>query len=954
MPSNVATRRLARQMTEAADLKNFLAANRHRFAPETVAGLKEEVDRLVEVDLRQAEPLAFATRNLAALLDDPVSLGYGDAAMARILHFGGRFVEAEPLYRAAIERLRGAKRSREAAALEVQYVALLLRLGRAAEALGAARRARRALRRSGDRRLLAQLENNVSNVHYFVLERYRPALVYLDRARALFEELGDERSLAFVDYNRANALLGLDRPHEAIELFERAERSLKAAGMARAAAHVSYITALTLGVMGRYGEALPRYYAARDRAAELGDKVHAALSSLYLAELNLRLNIADEAADLASTAFEQLSALEGHEAEAARALIVRAHVAERRRDVAAADEGLRRAQGVYDRLTMPVLAAGVRLMRAELALSGGDVDAAASLASEAEQVYARGRLPVRRAWARLAQARVLSARGEAGRALRLARASLRIASRGGDPWLEYRAQEFVGELELGRGRRDAGVAALERAVAGIEELRSRIRAGEVRAAFLGDKLSAYERLVALNLERGGAEGLRAAFRYVEMAKSRALADLMSQGLYPPQAGGAAARDSRLREQLAHRLEELSWYNSRIDREREKGEQRNARLDAHLRVELTRCEHALAGLYRRLELEDAALAELFASEPVGVDELAGELAPDEAAVEFFVAGGRVSAFVVTRDGPTAFRAVAELRDVERHLAGLRFQLEKFALGSEYARAHGAALRRCADNHLEELYRKLVAPLAGAIEGRRLLFVPHGSLHYVPMHALKGPDGRYLIESNEVSYCPSATVYRLCSRRPAAPGDGRFVGVGLPDGRTPHINEELDALARLFPDAVLLEGERARKAAFLDLAPRARFLHLATHGYFRQDNPMFSSVRLADAPLSFYDVFDLGLGAELVTLSACNTGLTGLSPGDELCGLMRGFLHAGAPSLVVSLWAVNDRSTSELMQSFYRHLRGGADKRAALRSAELEVLDRYGHPYYWAPFVLMGKT
>ena len=119
-------------------------------------------------------------------------------------------------------------------------------------------------------------------------------------------------------------------------------------------------------------------------------------------------------------------------------------------------------------------------------------------------------------------------------------------------------------------------------------------------------------------------------------------------------------------------------------------------------------------------------------------------------------------------------------------------------------------------------------------------------------------------------------------------------------------------------------------------------------------MFSSVRLDDGPLNFYDVFDLTLDAELVTLSACNTGVNRLAPGDELSGLMRGFLYAGAPSLVVSLWAVNDRSTCELMQTFYRHLQDGNSKRSSLRLAQLESLERYGHPYYWAPFILMGKT
>jgi CHAT domain-containing protein len=311
--------------------------------------------------------------------------------------------------------------------------------------------------------------------------------------------------------------------------------------------------------------------------------------------------------------------------------------------------------------------------------------------------------------------------------------------------------------------------------------------------------------------------------------------------------------------------------------------------------------------------------------------------------------------VTPERPTTHAAYAGLGAVESHLSRLRYQLEKFSLGSAYAAAHRGALRRCTDNHLEALYAELLAPLAGEIAGRRLVVVPHGLLHYVPFHALRRADGRYVIEDNEVSYAPSATVYRLCAQRPGRPPrPASLLAVGLSDALAPHIGEELASITRCFPESVRLEGERASKAAFLDHAPRSRFLHLATHGFFRQDNPMFSSVRLADGPLNFYDVFDLALDAELVTLSACNTGLNRLSPGDELSGLMRGFLYAGAPSLMVSLWAVNDRSTSELMHGFYRHMSGGATKRRALQLAQLETLARYGHPYYWAPFILMGKV
>jgi CHAT domain-containing protein/tetratricopeptide (TPR) repeat protein len=950
--SAFAIRDLARAAAAGGDVEGFLAENRNRIAPETIVALKEEVDRLSSVDLARAERLADATHLAARSLGDPVSLGFGEAAIARVRHIVGRTGEAAEHYRAAIGNLRLSRRV-EAAALEMQLVAVLMRLGRASEGLEVARHARRALRRAGDERLLAQLDTNVGNLHYYVREAYPKALTYLDRARAAFEALGDTRSLAFVEYNRANVLVELDRPREALELFDRARRLLAAEGLERAAAQVSFTSAQTLAQLGRYREALRRFYAARERFAELGDGLHAAWSGLALAELSLTLNNVDEAADLATATLAELSSVEGHEAEVARARIALGEVLTRRRDLTGAARELAEAQAIFDRLAMPVLGAGVRVARAGLALARGHADEAAELAAEAARIYGAARLPAKRGRARLVEAEAARALGAEGRALRLARSVLPVAARTGDPWLAWRAELLLGEVELSRGRREEGVLALERAIVGIERLRSRLGPGQARASFLGDKLAPYERLVALNLERGDAAGLRAAFRYIQMAKSRALAELMGTYLDERRGLGAPVRQTRLHDDFARRLEELTWYNARLEHSSEKDGRRGRRGERRLRDEMRRCEYELDVAFRRMEAERSLPAMDAGFEPADVDDLARDLADDEALVEFFAVQGRLCAFVVTADGAASHFWLAERGRVDRMLSGLRFQLAKFAHDERYTRAHRTTLRRSVDTHLEALYSEILAPIAGAIEGRRLLFAPHGTLHYVPLHALRRPDGRYLIETNEVSYCPSATLFRACARRGPSAADVDLLAVGVTDERTPFIRDELLALRRLFPSASLLEGAGAGKTDFLDRAPRSRVLHIATHGSFRPDNPMFSSVRLADASLSFYDLFDLPLDAELVTLSACSTGVNELAPGDELCGLMRGFLYAGAPSLVVSLWAVHDRSTCEIMERFYGELAAGNDKRVALRRASLEALDRYGHPYYWAPFVLMGN-
>ena len=131
-----------------------------------------------------------------------------------------------------------------------------------------------------------------------------------------------------------------------------------------------------------------------------------------------------------------------------------------------------------------------------------------------------------------------------------------------------------------------------------------------------------------------------------------------------------------------------------------------------------------------------------------------------------------------------------------------------------------------------------------------------------------------------------------------------------------------------------------------------LHLAAHGLFRPEAPLLSSIHLADRWLAVQDIYDLDLHASLVTLSACETGLGQDAGGDDMMGLVRGFLYAGASSLIVSLWTVDDKAMTRLVISFYTHWLSGQPKARALRQAQLELLAEYEHPFYWAPLVLVG--
>jgi CHAT domain-containing protein len=180
------------------------------------------------------------------------------------------------------------------------------------------------------------------------------------------------------------------------------------------------------------------------------------------------------------------------------------------------------------------------------------------------------------------------------------------------------------------------------------------------------------------------------------------------------------------------------------------------------------------------------------------------------------------------------------------------------------------------------------------------------------------------------------------------------MGLPDALAPCIADEVGAVAGMLPNPRVFLGKEATADELRAHGPSSQFIHIATHGLFRRDNPMFSSIRLGSGPLSVYDLYELRLSADLVTLSGCSTGLNAVVGGDELLGLVRGLLYAGARAVLLTLWDAYDRSTADFMQAFYGHLRTGSTKARALQAAMQEIRQSYRHPFYWAPFTLVGDV
>jgi CHAT domain-containing protein len=946
------SRDLANRLIKTRNLDSFLRAHGGARIGRTFAALKAEVDRLVSCDLNAAGRLADHIERLAQRANDPAAFGFAEASRARVLHFSGRYEEANALYESSLRRLLDARLLSEAVTILIHQVYALTQMGRYADALATGRAARRRLN-SEEKIKLAQLETNIGTV-YFRLDSYKRALKHYDRAGEIFEALGDEAMLAFVNYSRSNVYTEMDRPDEAEAMLKRAAAEWERSGLKLLAAQALYNAAYLDFLRGNYSTALTSYYKARDRVAKLGSPLLVAWCDLEIGEIMLALNAFDDASASATSAQSRFNDL-GMPYESAKAAWVLALAEMGLERFDRAKEDLTRAREVFQASGNTTFTAQTDYYLAELALRRGEIDEAANRADRAMRVFARQKLAARTARSRLLVARAAYAGGDGARAARLARSTLRGVEKLSDPAVNYQCHHLIGRVERDRGKRARAIERFRLAVEAIERMRGGVTADELKASFLRDKIEVYEDAITACLDYGTPRHLDEAFRLVESSKSRALADLLARYTRTASGAGGRARGARVesRARLAKLIQELNWYSSQVGLEDDKGDQRSASNSARYRRQALRRERQIAQLFRRIQIEDPAFANLHAPQSATIADLRHSLEPDETAIEYFTTGDEVSAFVATRDGLKVVRRIASKRELDERLAALRFQIEKFSYGADYVDAHFWQLKGATDKALGEIYETLFSPLESLLTAGRLIIIPHDSLHYVPFHALCDRMGYYLIDRFEISYAPSASVLALCRSNAQSPAKGTLVALGVSEKGTPGIKDEIETLKQIFSDAVILTGRRATRERLIEFAPRARFLHLASHGYFRRDNPMFSFLKLADSQLNFYSLLDLKLNAEVVTLSACHTGINTVFPGDELQGLMRGFLYAGAPAVIVSLWAVNDRSTAEFMGEFYRRLRSGSPKRAALRAAQLAVKERYGHPYYWAPFVLIGN-
>lgn len=954
-------------------------AERLRLIESEAAGLTEERVQQMKAranDLLHSEPsrgLTLADNIIYAsqVSGKPVYRALGLMVQANSLMHRGEQRQAIALYDEARQVALAAGNPVEAARSQVGKIGALMRLGEYQQAIVIAQQTGDALVSYGE--LVSGASAYMTGgLCYAQLEQSQKALSEYQKAETLLERAGTinaEKQLRFVLHNTAIALRDLGRYHEAVNYSLRTCDIADKYNLIIDKANFQQCMATCYYLMGNYNKALRLLHNARKIFEENNHYPDLIDCEYFMCNCYMELGRYEEVVEQAKTLLELVkkngplvnlhSAITNH-------TLGRALIALNQFDQA--HQTLLEAQYIAEQLGAIDFKQRTDLRLAELYIARNEPEEAKKLLNH---ILLHSNDVTLKPFAQLLLARIEATQTNLASSNEFALQAIQDFENLGIQNGIYQGYYQLAENSERQGHLTNALTYLNQSIEKLEHLRGHI-SSESRSAFLRSKETVYEAAIALSLETGQIEK---AFHLAERVKSRALVELVGNQL-----------DIRVRirdeadQPLVEEIEQLRLRHNNLTRRLAGWQTRtdSTSPDEGLLSESERqdfllqtleCERRLTELTERLQVRNAHYAEDISLTPTYQPFDPAILQPDEALVEYYIARGEVLALVVEQSGVQVVRKLTDLVQLNRLLAFFRLNLagtvksladcsqmapETFAIRMDSLIANSRAL-------LQKLYTALFAPLEPLLANyKRLLIVPHGSLHYLPFHALyNAKTGQYLLEAfDEISYLPAANLLRFCRERAGqSTGKGALVFGYSNQGALPCTQEEAQLVAatlRGWGECVEEVEEAASLERFRAEAHNKRIIHLAAHGRYREDAPLFSSLLLAGGELTGHEIFNMELQASLVTLSACDSGLGTIGGGDEILGLSRACLYAGASSLALSLWRVEDRAGSRLMQEFYRNLLNGQSKAAALRQAQLALLNHpdYRHPFYWAPFILIG--
>ena len=787
---------------------------------------------------------------------------------------------------------------------------------------------------------------NIGGVH-LLLGQFREGLGYYEQALAISERLKSKPSMSQDHGNIALCLLGLGDVEGAASHFDSAIALAREAGMRQDEAYWLGQKGNGLIQQGRYDQGLKLHRAALAAYEEIGAQAELAAALHDVGRLHLLLGDPDSAERYFDRALDLSRKIELSRG-VTQNLIALGDLDFRRErlDAAASLYGEARKRAVESEERhfagqSLLRLAQVHRQQEQLARAEAEIAEALSIAHD---IGARSM----EAEAGLARAELDRQRSRLDTALKSYDAAQALLASIGDPDLLWQIHYGRGLTYEARGDIKAAIKALTAAVSVIESVRDRLEEQRFRSGYVQDKYEVYTELVRLQLKQGATAE---AFSTAERLRARSYAEQLGGRSPAVLSEGDQRREAELRERIRQLQRAIS-------------EEENPDRPGGRQLALGRFSSELLAAEREYQafIDDRAGGLSGEGGPDAIPTAArvqARLANDEALIEYVVARDHLMSFVVSRRAVSAHTAPLPRRELSAKIGLLRDLIQR--PGDDRWRKPAASL---AASLIQPLERE------GLLEGvRHLYLVPHGTLNYLPFALLPmggQATGNALIHRYTLAQLPAAGA--LLRSEQATEGPSSLLAVAPARSRLRYAPQEARAIDALYrPNSRLLVGNTATESRFKKLAGDFRILHLATHGHFNKLNPLLSGLELEsdaidDGLLQVHEVLRLRLTAQLVTLSACETALgsgylADVPAGDEFVGMTRAFLAAGSTSVMATLWDVDDAASVRLMQRFYKHLNnssGDTSKARALANAQREFQSsaRLTHPYYWAPFVLVG--
>ncbi|MBF0225071.1 MAG: tetratricopeptide repeat protein [Desulfobacterales bacterium] len=503
---------------------------------------------------------------------------------------------------------------------------------------------------------------------------------------------------------------------------------------------------------------------------------------------------------------------------------------------------------------------------------------------------------------------------------------------------EVEWRSFYGLAMLEDNNKDEAKKFLYEAIKIIEKMRADIKIEQLKDSFITDKVSVYEKLVSILVEKGE---ITEAFEVAERSRARNFIDILgNQNLKLKSSVDKKLYDKQ--NLIRSRIKEYESLIAQAENEKE--------LESY-KKSFDSLQNDLNSVMLEIQMQNPELASMVSVSPLKAKELMAKINNNIGLLCYYVVSDEIFYWLITKDDIKLFRTPIGRGSFEEFILDYRRMMQNLEPLAEQSK---------------QLYEWILAPAVKVLSSPEfskittLGIVPHASLHYLSFATLSNGND-FLIDKYPIFYIPSASVLDYTMKRRQSEKNLKVLAIGNPDLGDPIFNlpfseYEVGSIKWNFPNITILTKDKAVEDWIVNNISQFGIIHLASHGEFDPINPLFSAIKLArgaqgDGNLEASEVFGLSINADMVILSACQTGLAKVTGGDDVIGLNRAFFYAGTHTVISSLWRVSDVSTAILIKEFYRQytLNNKAD---SLRKAILHVKKFYPHPGYWGAFSLVG--